>query len=327
MLTNKELEKAKNDSKLIRGLYIQRYGEPKKPFTKNYDKKLRTQLKGVFLQIKKDVETAHNQINIKQKMGRPIKDRMQLCKLHLIQVYFNLTNRDMEAFADLFLINGFETYSYKTIERAYSDPIIALMLHNIYVTSCGDKREIDCSGDGTGQSLVIYKHYRTDRLKDLQHNEETHKRKEYVYSVAIVELKTNIYVGYAAGFKSEKQLFIEALEMIKKNGFKIKSILLDKGYSYQSIFECFDEDTKVITLPKSNATIKGPPKWKEMLKHYIRYPFGYLKRYYKREISEANFSRDKKKHGVIRQKLKERIVTICFSRAILHNFAMKHIYT
>ena len=40
---------------------------------------------------------------------------------------------------------------------------------------------------------------------DLKNNEETHKRKEYVYSVAIVELKTNIYVGYAAGFKSEKQ--------------------------------------------------------------------------------------------------------------------------
>ena len=152
-------------------------------------------------------------------------------------------------------------------------------------------------------------------------------RKELVYKVEIIELKTNIYVGYATGFKSEKQLFLKALAQIKKNGFKIKSIVLDRGYSYQSIFDCFDKDTKVITLPKSNATIKGPPSLKEMRKHYIRYPFGYLKRYFKREISEAHFSRNKNKYGVIRQKIKERIITMCFSRAILHNFTIKYIYT
>jgi len=325
-LTNSELQKAKDESTFIRGLYTQRYGEPKKPFTKKYDKKMRTQLRGIFQQIKTDVETAYYQIKMIKKTGRPPKDKMQLCKLHLIQVYFNLTNRDMESFADLFLINGFPTYSYKTIERAYQDPIIAMILHNIYVISCGEKREFDGSGDGTGTSLTITKHYRTDRLQDLKNNEETSKRKEYVYSVAIVDIKTNIYVGFASGFKSEKVLFLEALEMIKKNGFKIKSMLLDKGYSYQSIFSCFDKDTKVITLPKSNATIRGPKEWKEMLKHWIRHPFGFLKRYFKREISEANFSRDKKKHGVIRQKITDRINTTCLSRAILHNFAMKYTY-
>jgi len=326
-LTNDELQKAKNESTLIRGLYTKRYGEPKKPFTKKYDKKKRTQLKGVLTQINEDAEKAVEKINIKYTTGRPMKDRIQLAKIHLFQNYFNLTNRDAEAFADLFLLNGKQTYSYKTIERAFEDPVVAMILHNIYVISCGEKREFDGSGDGTGTSLTITKHYRTDRLNDLKNNEETYKRKEYVYSVAIVDLKTNIYVGYATGFKSEKELFVEAITMVKKNGFKIKSIVLDKYYSYQSIFEYFDEDTKVIILPKSNATIKGPKKWKEMLKHYIRYPFGYLKRYFKREISEANFSRDKKKHGKIRQKITCRILTASLDRGILHNLAMGHTYS
>jgi transposase len=73
--------------------------------------------------------------------------------------------------------------------------------------------------------------------------------------------------------------------------------------------------------------IKGAKKWKEMLKHWIRYPFRYLKRYFKREASEANFSRDKRKHGVIKQKIKTRIINTSWARAILHNLAMKYIYS
>ena len=182
-----------------------------------------------------------------------------------------------------------------------------MILHNVYIISCGESREFDGSADGTGQSLVISKHYRTDRLKDLKNKTDTSKGKGYIFSVAIVDIKTNMYVGFATGFKSKKVLFLEALEVVKKNGFKIKSMVLDKGYSYQSIFSCFDKNVKVMTIPKSNATIKGPKEWKEMLKHWIRYPFGYLKRYFKRERSESNFAIDKGKHRKIRQKLKIRI--------------------
>jgi len=326
-ITAKELEDAKNNSRLIRGIYVQRYGEPKKKYTKKYDYKIRTQLKAVFRQINVDVEKAFEKIKIIKKNGRPLKDRKQLAKLHLFQNYMNLTNRDMEMFADMFLLNGQETYSYKTIERAYEDNVIQKILHNVYIMSCGEPREFDGSADGSGQSLVISKHYRTDRIKDLKENKETYKRKEYVYEVAVLELKTNLYVGFATRFKSEKVLFLEALKVVKKNGFKIKSMVLNKGYSYQSIFNCFDKNTKVMTIPKSNATIKGPKKWKEMLKHWIRFPFGFLKRYFKREASEANFSRDKRKHGVIRQKLKNRIINTSWTRAILHNIAMKYIYS
>lgn len=326
-ITNKELEEAKNNSEMIKGIYKKRYGEVKKPYTKSYDKKIRTQLKAVFKQINQDVEKAYEKIKIIKKNGRPLKNRKHLTKLHLFQNYLNLTNRDMEIFADMFILQGLETYSYKTIERAYEDEIVQKILKNVYRLSCGKPREFEGSADGSGQSLVISKHYRTDRIKDLKEKKETHKRKEYVYSVAILELKTNLYVGFATGFKSEKALFIEALKIVKKNGFKIKSMVLDKGFSYQSIFECFEKNTKVMTIPKSNATIRGPKEWKEMLKHWIRYPFGYLKRYYKREASEANFSRDKKKHGVIKQKIKNRIINTSWARAILHNLAMKYIYS
>ena len=120
----------------------------------------------------------------------------------------------------MFLLNGEESFSYKTIERAYSDSVVRMILHNLFVLSSGEPRKVDSSADGTGIGLFISKHYRKDRERDLKEEKETSERKEYLYSVAVLDFDTNIYVGYAAGFKSEKELFREAIALAKKNGFK-----------------------------------------------------------------------------------------------------------
>ena len=114
--------------------------------------------------------------------------------------------------------------------------------------------------------------------------------------------------------------------MTKEAGFEIEDIRLDKYYSYQSIFKLFEKETKVIVIPKKNATIKGPKEWKQLIKNLIKDTIGFLKEYHQRSNSESNFSRDKRRHGKIRQKLQDRIITAAFTRAILHNFSMKHLY-
>jgi transposase len=68
----------------------------------------------------------------------------------------------------MFLLNGEQAFSYKTIERAYSDPVVAMILHNLFVLSAGEPRKVDASSDGTGIGLFISKHYRKDREKDLK---------------------------------------------------------------------------------------------------------------------------------------------------------------
>jgi len=54
------------------------------------------------------------------------------------------------------------------IERAYSDPAVAMVLHNLFVLSAGESRKIESSAGRTGVSLFISEHYREDREKDLK---------------------------------------------------------------------------------------------------------------------------------------------------------------
>jgi len=324
-LTNKQLRETLDELEWLKKYYNRHFAVEVKPQTGEYDKKLRTEMRAVVKRITADVDKAAEPITlINGKPGRPPKDRIMLTKLHLFQVLFEFTNREMECFSLIFLFSGKEAFSYKTIERAYSDPIVAMILHNLFVMSAGEPRTVDSSADGTGISLFISKHYRKDREQDLKEEKESSKRREYLFSVAILDIDTNIYVGYAAGFKSEKSLFSEALAMAHKAGFKFDSMRLDKYYSYQSIFRCVGGQTRVIVIPKKNATIRGPKEWKQLINSLITAPFAFLADYFKRIRSEYNFSKDKRRFGTIRQRLAERIITAAFSRATLHNFSANH---
>jgi transposase len=325
MLTNKQLRKTLDEIEWLKKYYKEHFAVESKPFTGEYDKKLRSEMRAVVERINADVDKAAEHIALVDgKPGRPPKDRVLLTKLHLFQILFAFTNREMECFSLMFLLRGEEAFSYKSIERAYSDPIVAMILHNLFVLSAGEPRTVDSSADGTGIGLFISKHYRKDREQDLKDEKDSSKRKEYLYSVAVLDIDTNLYVGYAAGFKSEKKLFVEALALARKAGFEFNSMRLDKYYSYQSIFKCVGFQTRVIVIPKKNATIHGPKQWKQLILRLITAPFSFLADYFKRVKSEYNFSKDKRKHGSIRQRLPERIITAAFSRATLHNYSAKH---
>lgn len=327
MIMNKELRKTLDEMSYLKKYYNKYCSVEKKKFSKDYDKRLRSETRTVFWMINEDVDKASELITIKQATGRPLKDRAMLTKLHLIQRLFNLTNRQMESFTDILIFAQHETFSYKTIERAYDDPVVRMIIHNLFVLTCGEPRDVDSSADGTGISLTITKHYRTDRINDLKNKEETSKQKEYLYTVAIIDLDTNLYLGYATGFKSEKQLFLEAKKMLFDNGFSINSIRMDKYYSNQSMMQEFNTKTKVYLIPKKNATIKGSFEWKHLLKKFVSKPLEYLSEYYKREKSESANSKDKKRCSLIRQRKPERIMGAAFTNAVIHNLSTQALYS
>lgn len=328
VLTNKQLRKTLDEIDWLKKYYAKHFAVEKPSSTGEYDRKLRSEMRVVVERINTDVGKAAKPIQLgNSKPGRPPKDRILLTKLHLFQVLFEFTNRGMECFSLMFLLNGEEAFSYKVIERAYSDSIVAMILHNLFVLSSGEPRKVDSSADGTGIGLFISKHYRKDREQDLKEEKDSSNRKEYLHTVAILDLDTNLYVGYAAGFKSEKELFNEALALAKKAGFTFNSMRLDKYYSYQSIFKHVGGQTKVIVIPKSNATVRGPKEWKQLIRNLIESPMTFLADYFKRVKSEYNFSKDKRRFGRIRQRLDERIITAAFSRATIHNFSAYYLKT
>ncbi len=196
------------------------------------------------------------------------------------------SNRNMSAMFVLFSLLSDIDVSYKSVERLYSDPEVIAVLHNLHALILKKKgvKEIDGSGDGTGYALTIKTHYATEaqklkeKVKDAgtqssssssKKEEQPKKRLLFVYSFALMDIKSRMYVGFGTSFRSEKEAYIIAVKMAKYSGIKIKSLRLDRYFSGQStvkfLVETFGREMKLFLIPKSNATVKGPWPWKRML--------------------------------------------------------------
>ena len=77
------------------------------------------------------------------------------------------SNRKMANLLLLFLLFDGVDVSYKTIERAYSDSLVRLIIHSMFVILVKRKgiKQADLTGDGGGYSLTVTRHYRSVREK------------------------------------------------------------------------------------------------------------------------------------------------------------------
>lgn len=306
----------------------------KKRDWRTYEQQFANRLKKCFNELRPLVQQAVNSLKILEEEKRGSKSSLDLEQkvlILLLKHLFNKSNRNMSHMLIIFSWLTEISVSYKTIERLYSDDKVILALHNLHILILQKKgiEKSDCSGDGTGYSLTIKEHYAThaQKLKDNKKNKATQKtkilRKKFVYSFALMDIKTRMYVCYGMSLKSEKKAFLEALEMAREDKIEIKSLRLDKYYSGQSYVEtlenCFD-NIKFYLIPKSNATIKGPWSWKRMLYSFVENTKEYLKEYYKRNQSESGFSEDKKRIGwKLGQKKPIRIFTANTLTYVWHN--------
>ena len=146
--------------------------------------------------------------------------------------------------------------SYKTVERLYSDPLVIMILNNLFIETLSRSgiSKCDAVGDGTGYSLTVTKHYRSLREK---HGESV-KKGQFVYSFALMDLNTRMYIGYAVSMKSEKDAYMKSQDMISKLRIDLESVRLDRYYSGQSILDDFSENTRIFIVPKKSSGIRGP---------------------------------------------------------------------
>ncbi|MBI4176184.1 MAG: ISNCY family transposase [Candidatus Aenigmarchaeota archaeon] len=245
----------------------------------------------------------------------------------LLKDIFKLSNRKMANMLAMFsALTGIDL-SYKTVERAYSDPLARMVIHNTFVILVKRKgiESANTSGDGTGYGLTVTKHYRNEREKELKRkNKGSGKgRKPFVYAFALMDLDTKMYIGYGTSIRSEKEAFDKALAMAKSIGVAIDSVRLDKYYSFQSITKYFGKGTKIYVIPKSNATIKGPAAWKRIIKSFVDDTFGHMAEYYLRNNSESGFSVDKRASGwKVWQIREERIDTAIMCKGLWHDLML-----
>ncbi len=195
----------------------------------------------------------------------------------LLKEIFSLSNRKMAGLLSLFRPLTDMDICYKTVERAYSALPVRLIIHNMFLllaSSAGG----NLTGDGTGYSLSITRHYRSMRENGncIKTNPD---HRLFAYAFAILDLDIKLYAAYGVSMKSEKDAYREALRMLEITVRDVESIRLDQYYGSQSTLDDFSEGTKVFIIPRRNTTIRGPPAWKELIGRLIDSPMEFLSEY------------------------------------------------
>jgi len=111
-----------------------------------------------------------------------------------------------------------------------------------------------------------------------------------------MDIETGLYVAFDYSKHSEMEAFHKAVRMLEKLGVKADSIPLDKYYSSREVLRLFGREVAVYVIPKKNVSRLGM-EWSRVLRKIACLPLDFLKRYFKRNLSEAGFSADKRRFG------------------------------
>jgi len=299
---------------------------------RTYEQRVAMRLKTAFRELKPLVHESVSSINFAKGETRGAKPCLtveQKVLSVLMKHIIGKSNRNMAAMFAVFSLLSDIDVSYKTVERFYSDPAVIAVLHNLHILLLKKKgiSSAECSGDGTGYSLSIKVNYESEaqKLKDKikTGEEQNHKKRLFIYSFNLMDIKTRMYIAVGTSFRSEKEAYNYAIQMAKEQGIDINSMRLDKYYSNQSDEEFLRKTFKEITLyliPKSNATIGGTWEWKRMLHDFAKDTTGYLEEYFQRNQSESGIAEDKKRVGwKLGQKRPDRVETANFLTMVWHN--------
>lgn len=272
----------------------------------------RRRVKERLKKLPKYARKAAERVKRPKKPGKPQKLSVyQKLMLFLFVRAFGKSNRDMENILEFFEPFFGISVSYKYIERLYSDEEVKMALHNLFILLLRDEgMSGKLSGDGTGYSLSVTKHYRTGVKKE---------SREYRYSFRIIDIDTGLYVGFGYSHRSEMDAFKKAMKMLRALDVKVDSIRLDRYYSSRKIIRMFDRKTTLYLIPKKNLRRLGS-EWTEIIKRILVDPYEYLKEYFLRNVSESAFSADKRRFGwKVRQRREDRREMALFSIGVLHN--------
>ncbi len=339
--------KLKEIDEHIRKEYIESHPKKERDW-RTYEQRFSRRVKEAMKALDPLVHEAVSALRVEppRNGGRP--DTLSLeqkVKLLLIKQLVGESNRMYANMLDVFsMVSGIDV-SYKTIERLYSDEEVMMALHNLHVLLLKKKgvERSDASGDGTGYSLTISKHYESvvgelrERAKEEQQQQQQqqgggdskatattgvkqqHTKRAFAYVFRLMDLSTRMYIAYGSSLRSEREAYDRAMRMLSSIDVTLSSVRLDRYYSAPGYVDAFG-DAKVFVIPKKNATVKGSWKWKETMIGFVKDTMRYLEQYHRRSNSESGFATDKKMLGWgIAQKRDDRIDCAQVCTGLWHN--------
>jgi transposase len=225
--------------------------------------------------------------------GRPKHKPTNGAKVVLMAQYFGLSNRAAQGYMLLFKekLRLTTIFSYKTIERAYSDAEIRQILEEVFELTNRPVKDLEhwFGPDGTGLSTSCKQNYENDRSKN-----QTHKRYEKV--VIIVGLKYKLISAFKFADKptDHESPYFESL--LTETAKRYKQIDLVSG---DSAFLSRRNCSLVASIgavsrfyPKKGCSLcqKGSRAWRVMLEELTANPQKWLEDYHKRSNTEGCFS-------------------------------------
>jgi transposase len=185
-----------------------------------------------------------------------------------------------------------------------------MAIHNlhVFILKGKDITRSDATGDGTGYSLTVKKNCEShaqklkaiakdnpDHGKDAKKS-KIHRKRLFVYSFAIMDLQSRLYIAFGSSMKSEREAYDRAMKLLSSIDVEMDSIRPDRYYSSPSYMDKLG-NTKVFIIPKKNSTLNGSKKWKDTMKDFVENTMPYLEEYHQRSNSESGFAADKKMLG------------------------------
>jgi transposase len=255
--------------------------------------------------------------------GRPKNSPSDEAKVILMQQYFCAANRPAAGYAQLFKEKLYlqKTFSYKTIERAYKDPEVALILEEVFrLTHMPLKEKEHVFGpDGTGLSTSMKQNYESDRQ-----NGKPHKGYEKMMVMTGCTYKLFSAFQFAQNpFGNESPYFEPLLEETARHYDRVERVPADSAYVSRRNCDLVKGFGAVPRLyPKENVNMRrfGSAAWGDMLMDLVVDPQKWLGEYHVRSNVEAAFLAFKRNCPVpLRKKIHLRKKHEAFTRVCNYN--------
>ena len=297
---------------------------PKPTDWTNYDLAQTSEINDMLLFIRDIVKQAAYNLNPPKRLehkgpGRPKNSPADGAKVVLMSQYFGLSNRAAQGYMLLFKekLDLTTTYSYKTIERAYSDMETRHILEEVFELTNNPIKDLEheFGPDATGLSTSCKENYENDRQKN-----QTGKGYEKI--VVMVGLRYKIISSFKFASKpvDHESPYFESL--LAETARRYRCVDLVSGDSaYLSRRNC-DLVASVGGVsrfyPKKSCALrkKGSKAWRVMLEALIVDPQKWFEDYHKRSNTEGCFSTLKRDNPLpLRKKLDDRKQQEAFTRA------------
>ena len=149
MITQSEYEGFRDNINALIQEYREKFSVPVITDSGKYETAYRKRLLGMSVELRSMIDHA-SEIMV-DEFGRPsLLNAREKAFIILIKEIMRLSNRRMTYELPLFGIDM--AISYKTVERLYSDPLVVMILNNIFTETFRRKEMGKCGavGDGTG---------------------------------------------------------------------------------------------------------------------------------------------------------------------------------